>query len=103
MSGTHQGGLKAALTNKQIHGKDFYKHIGSIGGKVCNPYKGFGKSHEHAVACGRKGRKQRNLNNEYKKLIIKFNMLGIWWSLEIRKQATTLSKNYVERKNELYD
>lgn len=61
MSGTKTGGLKAARSIKQIYGEDFYKNIGSIGGKVCNPKKGFGKSHEHAVNCGRKGRKQRDL------------------------------------------
>lgn len=77
MSGTRAGGLKCAATNKQIHGEDFYKRIGFIGGKACNPKKGFGSSHERAVAAGRKGRTQRNLNNERKRLIIKFNTLGI--------------------------
>ena len=32
MSGTIEGGRKAAATNKKIHGEDFYKKIGSIGG-----------------------------------------------------------------------
>jgi hypothetical protein len=29
MSGTKEGSLKAAETNRQRHGKDFYKQIGS--------------------------------------------------------------------------
>lgn len=77
MSGTKAGGLKCAATNKLKHGDDFYKQIGSQGGKAKNPNKGFGSSHDRAVAAGRKGRTQRDLNNERRRLIIKFNMLGI--------------------------
>jgi len=33
MPGTVEGGLKAVETNKQRHGADFYKRIGSKGGK----------------------------------------------------------------------
>ena len=33
MSGTVKGGLKAAKTNLKRQGKDYYKRIGSIGGK----------------------------------------------------------------------
>jgi hypothetical protein len=77
MSGTKAGGLKCAAKNKLIHGDDFYKRIGSIGGKVRNPNKGFGSNHDRAIAAGCKGRTQRDINNEYKRLIIKFNMLGI--------------------------
>lgn len=32
-AGTKLGGLKAAITNKERNGKDFYKRIGSLGGK----------------------------------------------------------------------
>lgn len=77
MSGTKSGGLKCAATNKLKHGEDFYKRIGAIGGKVKNPNKGFGSNHERAVAAGYKGCTQRKLNNERRRLIIKFNMLGI--------------------------
>ncbi|WP_035717049.1 hypothetical protein [Gordonia terrae] len=34
MSGTLEGGLKAAAKNKAKHGKDFYARIGAMGGKV---------------------------------------------------------------------
>lgn len=33
MSGTREGAAKAALTNKKKHGEDFYKRIGSKGGR----------------------------------------------------------------------
>ena len=33
MSVTKAGGLKAARTNKELHGKDFYKRIGAQGGR----------------------------------------------------------------------
>jgi general stress protein YciG len=33
MSGTKAGGIKAAKTNLQRHGADFYKRIGHIGGQ----------------------------------------------------------------------
>ncbi|MEX2006788.1 MAG: hypothetical protein WD877_01255 [Candidatus Saccharimonadales bacterium] len=34
MAGTPTGGAKAAATNKQKYGKDFYARIGSMGGKL---------------------------------------------------------------------
>lgn len=34
MSGTKEGGAKAAAQNKLKYGKDFYKKIGSKGGKL---------------------------------------------------------------------
>lgn len=33
MPGTKAGGLKAAKKNKELHGKDFYRIIGSKGGQ----------------------------------------------------------------------
>lgn len=33
MAGTHIGGKRAARTNKQRHGKDFYKKIAAKGGR----------------------------------------------------------------------
>ena len=57
MSGTKEGAAKCAAKIKLIHGDDFYKRIGSKGGMVKNPKKGFGFSHERAVAAGRKGGK----------------------------------------------
>ena len=33
MTGTKAGGMKAAITNKQRHGEDFYAKIGQKGGQ----------------------------------------------------------------------
>lgn len=54
MSGTKAGGMKAAKTNLERHGSDFYKRIGKKGGQ--NGHTG-GFAANRALACiaGRKG------------------------------------------------
>ena len=55
MSGTRYGGLKAAETNKQKYGREFYQNIGRKGGKACVP-KGFALMDiEKIKNAGRKG------------------------------------------------
>lgn len=54
MSGTIAGGKKAAKTNKELHGKDFYKKIGSKGGRNGHTG-GFATNHELARKAGRIG------------------------------------------------
>lgn len=54
MSGTTAGGKKASLTNKQLHGEDFYQRIGRIGGQNGHTG-GFASNHELAKEAGRKG------------------------------------------------
>ena len=41
MVGTKAGGQKAAATNKERHGKDFYREIGRKGGKNGTGHVGF--------------------------------------------------------------
>ena len=70
MAGTRAGGLKAAAKNKLIHGEDFYKNIGKIGGRngdtggfasgfkcdgKCNLDHIFGLDHKVARCAGFKG------------------------------------------------
>lgn len=46
MAGTKAGGLKAAVTNKAKHGKDFYAKIGKLGGKSRRNVSPKGVQHE---------------------------------------------------------
>lgn len=55
MAGTKTGGLNASTTNKKRHGADFYARIGSIGGSVKSPNKGFGSNRKLASLAGAKG------------------------------------------------
>jgi len=56
MSGTKDGGVKAAARNKEIYGDDFYKRIGAIGGKKSKG--GFAVNRELARTAGRLGGKR---------------------------------------------
>lgn len=59
MSGTKAGGLKAAITNKQKHGEDFYANIGRKGGQNGHTG-GFSSNRALAKLAGAKGgRKSR--------------------------------------------
>jgi len=55
MAGTVEGGRKAAITNKERFGADFYIVQGAKGGKVKNPLKGFGGNRELARTAGALG------------------------------------------------
>lgn len=54
MSGTKEGGLKAAATNKKKYGKDFYKVNGAKGGRNGHTG-GFAYNPALAVVAGKKG------------------------------------------------
>ena len=74
MSGTLTGGAKAAKTNKQRHGADFYINIGRKGG-VKSRGGGFASNiigadgltgRQRAVIAGSIGGKQRHIDTELK-------------------------------------
>lgn len=54
MSGTKVGGMKAAKTNLERHGADFYKRIGQKGGQNGHTG-GFAANRELARTAGAKG------------------------------------------------
>lgn len=54
MAGTKEGGKKAAATNMERHGKDFYREIGKMGGKNGHTG-GFASNPELAKIAGAKG------------------------------------------------
>jgi hypothetical protein len=54
MAGTVEGAKKTVETNKRKYGEDFYKNIGSIGGKLSRTG-GFAANRELARIAGRKG------------------------------------------------
>ena len=56
MSGNREGGLKAAATNKERHGKDWYAKIGRKGGQNGHTG-GFAANRELARIAGAKGGK----------------------------------------------
>jgi uncharacterized protein len=56
MSGTREGGLKVRDSNLEKYGKDFYKRIGSKGGKNGHTG-GFYANRELARSAGSKGGK----------------------------------------------
>ena len=59
MPGTPQGGKRAAQTNKERHGEDFYQKIGKLSNasweKNGRKPRGFAANPELARAAGRKG------------------------------------------------
>jgi general stress protein YciG len=54
LSGNVSGGRKAAQKNKELYGEDYYKNIGSKGGRTTGP-KGFSLNKELAREAGSRG------------------------------------------------
>lgn len=63
MSGTKAGGILAAKTNKEKYGKDFYKKIGSKGGKLGRTG-GFWADRELASRAGKIGGEKSRRNKK---------------------------------------
>ncbi len=67
MAGNREGGKKAALKNKQLHGEDFYQRIGRKGGKNGHTG-GFASNPELAKIAGAKGGKKSRRGKSKKTL-----------------------------------
>lgn len=67
MAGNREGGKKAALKIKQLHGEDFYQRIGREGGKNGHTG-GFASNPELAREAGRKGGKKSRRGKSKKTL-----------------------------------
>jgi hypothetical protein len=63
MGGTLEGGKKAAATNKELYGEDFYVKIGRKGGKEGNTG-GFYANRELASRVGRIGGRKSRRNKK---------------------------------------
>src|SRR4051794_27094416 len=61
MAGNREGGIKAAATNKQRYGDEYYTTIGRKGGQISRGG-GFGRNHELARQGGRHGGRQSSLS-----------------------------------------
>lgn len=65
MAGNVTQGKNAAKTNKRLYGEDFYKRIGSKGGKaITKKPRGFAANPELAKEAGRKGGKNSRKNKK---------------------------------------
>lgn len=67
MPGTKAGGLKAAETNKRLRGENFYREIGSKGGKNGHTG-GFAANPELARLAGAKGGRKSKRGKAIKKI-----------------------------------
>ena len=67
MAGNREGGKKAAVRNKELHGEDFYSRIGRKGGKNGHTG-GFASNPELAREAGRKGGKKSRRGKSKKTL-----------------------------------
>lgn len=66
MAGTKTGGAKAAQTNKELYGEDFYAKIGAIGGRK-GTTGGFYANRELARIAGAKGGRRSRRGNKLTK------------------------------------
>lgn len=65
IAGTKLGGLRAAAKNKLMHGPDFYKRIGAIGGtKAPGPFKANKELARRAGALGGRRSRRTGIKNK---------------------------------------
>lgn len=78
MAGTSEGGQKAGHTNKERHGKQFYRGIGRLGG-LKSRGGGFASDPELASLAGRRGGlKQKDLWTPERRARMSVQMKDYW-------------------------
>jgi len=88
--GTKAGGMKAALTNKALHGEDFYARIGKKGGHNGHTG-GFAANPELAKIAGAKGGRKSKRGPAKKKHVIKIEDDPVVMKQERRKEEPSKS------------
>ena len=102
MAGTIIGGKKAAKTNKQRYGEDFYHEIGRMGG-LKSTGGGFAADPELARRAGRLGGLRSRRPRIYAAQILKFlhsylpeNYANEWWATKLMEYANPDYEEYIE-------
>jgi len=72
MAGTPEGGRKAAITNRERYGSDFYTNLGAIK----SPTKGFGGNKRRAKLAAKKG--GRAIPTEEQRRRISEGLKAVW-------------------------
>lgn len=103
MGGTVAGGLKARDTNYRLHGRDFYKRMGAIGGRLGHGG-GFAANQALArVAGGKGGRRSRRglrIIEELPDGRIRYQIKATGEEIILRHEDKFRMNEYLEKKEE---
>lgn len=94
MAGTKAGGLKAAATNKRLHGEDFYARIGRRGGQNGHTG-GFASNVKLAKLAGAKGGAKSRRGPSYRTLaLLESSKEEIKDKLRVGYRFDTIARDY---------
>jgi general stress protein YciG len=90
MAGTKAGGERAAATNKELYGDDWYKRIGAIGGQKGRTG-GFFANRELAAEAGRKGGAKSKRNSS---LVAQLQQMQVGQSIPFNEPTEVIRNRY---------